>query len=145
MASGAEEANHCFDTYMQWSTDALKDHLNKYGLKVTGKKEHLAARALFAHEMNLQPTDKEFQLTDKEVSHQGITEDKMCDTKIVDPFGLEEESWISEAEGMQHWPPVIVLDIMEYFGVQKIDPKLLQEYKQGKAYRYFQKGIYYYN
>ena len=57
---------------------------------------------------------------------------------IPDPLKVND-GWIGEEnEGMKHWPPVSIVDIMDHLREQNIDSeKMLSEYKAGKAYDYF--------
>lgn len=60
-------------------------------------------------------------------------------TTLPDPFKITD-GWIGEGndDGMTHWPPITIVDIVDHFREQHINSdKLLSEYKAGKAYDYF--------
>lgn len=61
------------------------------------------------------------------------------DSHLPDPFSLDK-GWVGEMEGMKLWPPTMYADICNHLGVQRMDKRLLQDYKEGKAYSYFQAG-----
>ena len=72
----------------------------------------------------------------------------MCvdeDEQLPDPLQLT--GWIGEKEGMKMWPPTMYFDICNFLGktAEDMGQRLLQDYKEGKAYAYFQAGISSYN
>ena len=144
MASGAgsEDADRDFDYYMRWSVVSLKDdyHLRKFGLSVAGTKKDLAVKAFSAWDMGIAPvkTDREIRLARaqdfKAALH--VSDGKKA---LVDPFSLTN-GWVGEKEGMKSWPPTMYFDIGNFLGVKNLESRLLQDYKEGKAYSYFQAG-----
>ena len=59
--------------------------------------------------------------------------------KLPDPFCIKD-GWIGEKEGMRLWPPTLLVDIKDFLG-EKIGARLLQDYKERKAYSYFEAGL----
>lgn len=58
---------------------------------------------------------------------------------LPDPFSLST-GWKGEKLGMNLWPSIYVTDISQYLGCEtpkNVIHRLLNEYKEGKAYRYF--------
>ena len=58
---------------------------------------------------------------------------------IPDPFSLSL-GWKGEKKGLSSWPSVYITYIAHYLGEMtssEIVNRLLNEYKEGKAYRYF--------
>jgi hypothetical protein len=58
---------------------------------------------------------------------------------IPDPFSLED-GWIGEASGISKWPSLYIMDIATFLNCNKpsdVVHRVLNEYKEGKAYRYF--------
>ena len=64
---------------------------------------------------------------------------KLCvEGKVLeDPF-LLKEGWLRESDGIVKWPAIYLTDIVKYLNEdspREMIKKLLNEYKQGKAYR----------
>lgn len=48
--------------------------------------------------------------------------------------------WIGEKDGMTLWPSIYIIDISDYLKTNsrtELTQRLVNEYKEGKAYRYF--------
>ena len=61
------------------------------------------------------------------------------ETIMPDPFTLDN-GWLGEKDGMVKWPSLYIMDITQYLNIRTpkdIIHRLLNEYKEGKAYRYF--------
>ena len=88
------------------------------------------------------PVDESAELAEKRLLHE-YKEKLLVEGDIVpDPFSLTS-GWKGEKTGLQTWPPTYMADISTF--LQKTTPydmtiQLLNEYKLGKAYRYFQSG-----
>ena len=117
---------------------SLKDYLARPGISRTGKKRELTALAFSCHVMK--KTETEVYACDIQQSfrdYQDIL--KVGDSiTIPDPFKITD-GWIGEGdEGMKHWPPVSIADIVIHLKKQNANSdKILSEYKAGKAYDYF--------
>lgn len=66
---------------------------------------------------------------------------KLCvgGDSLEDPFEVKS-GWTGEKGGLTKWPSVYIMDISEYLNgknSQDLMIRLLNEYKEGKAYRYF--------
>ena len=61
--------------------------------------------------------------------------------QLPDPFTqLEESTWINEVSGMKMWPPIFSVQIAEFLltsNQKDLGKRLLSDYKEGKAYSYF--------
>ncbi|KAK3108167.1 hypothetical protein FSP39_002441, partial [Pinctada imbricata] len=58
---------------------------------------------------------------------------------IPDPFTLED-GWLGETTGLPSWPSLYIMDIATFLncrGPSDIVHRVMNEYKEGKAYRYF--------
>lgn len=56
---------------------------------------------------------------------------------LPDPFTMKS-GWVNETKGIQNWPSVYFTDIVQYLKENtpaELLSKLMNEYKQGKAYR----------
>ncbi|CAH1782367.1 unnamed protein product [Owenia fusiformis] len=64
---------------------------------------------------------------------------------ISDPNNIPSKLWRTEEESMADWPHVLISDIKEFYdglssdGVE-LSKRLLCEYKENKAYRYYSSG-----
>ena len=93
--------------------------------------------------------------TEKNIAYQNLLRIDLDGCTIVLPDPLNDVSaWISEKEGLKHWPPIYFSDICVFIlskhpgkdvGMRQ---RMLNEYKEGKAFRYFDnywlKEIFYY-
>ena len=138
MAEASEERD--FDCFMRWNMTALKDYLRKFGLSLQGKKVDLAARAFAAWEMKLEPRKTDAELAASRAASLAACL-KVGDNTLPDPATLTQ-GWIGEKDGMKLWPPTMYFDICNFLGVKDMDKRLLADYKEGKAYSYFQAGKY---
>ena len=59
---------------------------------------------------------------------------------LPDPFHLQI-GWLGEENGIPHWPHLSIMDIADYFKTifqrENIIHRIMWEYKEGKAYRYY--------
>lgn len=58
---------------------------------------------------------------------------------LDDPFTITT-GWTGEKDGITKWPSVYIMDISDYLNTknpEELMKRLLNEYKEGKAYRYF--------
>nr|XP_047122892.1 uncharacterized protein LOC124806213 [Hydra vulgaris] len=110
-----------YDTVCSMKVEELKSYLRLRGLKISGKKEILAARVYCAMENNVTPIK-----TAEEVEHDILT----------------YNGWLSEDEGLTCWPTLLYPDIYNYllFNPAEIASKDLSDYKTCKAYSYFKCG-----
>nr|XP_047138959.1 uncharacterized protein LOC124814902 [Hydra vulgaris] len=129
-----------YDTVCSMKVEELKSYLRLRGLKISGKKEILAARVYCAMENNVTPIK-----TAEEVEHDILTEYKkklfINGVELPDPFKLSN-GWLSEDEGLTCWPTLLYSDIYNYllFNPAEIASKDLSDYKTCKAYSYFKCG-----
>ena len=118
--------------------EELKTFLRLRGLKVTGKKTILVARAFSALENNVavikSAEEVEGCLSKEYALKLKITE---WDT-IPDPFKLNT-GWKDEDEGVAFWPIVPTFHIIQFLMIDS-EIKDLNDYKCSKAYSYFEKG-----
>ncbi|XP_065654624.1 uncharacterized protein LOC136081251 [Hydra vulgaris] len=129
-----------YDIVCSMKVEELKSYLRLRGLKISGKKETLAARVYCAMENNVMPIK-----TAEEVEHDINTEYKkklfINGVELPDPFKLSN-GWLSEDEGLTCWPILLYPDIHNYllFNSAEIASKDLSNYKTCKTYSYFKCG-----
>ena len=133
-----------FDEINTWRMDALKHFLKKRGLKVSGKKEELVAHVFAAAEQNMPVClDAASRVAQMQCERESLL--KTPEGVLPDPSELHN-GWIGELNGMTKWPPILLSDITLY--IMKDHPgndislqkRLLNEYKEGKAYRLYSAG-----
>ncbi|XP_064645911.1 uncharacterized protein LOC135499174 [Lineus longissimus] len=131
-----------FDLISSWKIPELKLFLNKRGLKTSGSKQELVARVFAANELDL-PIIKNAveRLQENEADYRNL----LCSDgrEIPDPLKLND-GWLSESQALRLWPPVFYSDICNYLmqnhlGEKDLTKRILNEYKEGKAWRYFKK------
>ena len=120
--------------------EELKKYLRLRGLRVSGRKAELVARVFAAYENNVRPiktaTEVETELHD-EYHRKLVIEGK----SMPDPHHLDD-GWLSEDDGLVHWPLVTYPDIFNYlmFNPNDLSSSDLNDYKNSKGYSYFNRG-----
>ena len=129
-----------YDMVSKMSVDELKKYLRLRGLKVSGKKAELVARVFVAAETNVQPVK-----TAQEIEHELMSEYQAKllhgDVLLTDPNNLIS-GWLSEDDGITSWPCLTYPDIFNYltFHPSELGSSDLNDYKNSKAYSYFNRG-----
>ena len=120
--------------------DELKSYLRLRGLKVSGTKKKLVARAFVAFENNvpISMTAEQVQEEIKKSYHEKLLVDGL---KIPDPFGITE-GWLDEETGVKYWPMTFYPEIFNFlaFHPSELASKDLSDYKTCKAYSYYAQG-----
>ena len=136
------------DDFERWNVHSLKDYLAKHGISQTGKKSELVALAFACEYMN-KPESDTYTRDIQQSFHKYQDILKLLENvTLPDPFKITD-GWIGERdEGMKHWPPISIADIVDHFREQKSDSdKLLSAYKARKAFDYYKtewlKGLFY--
>ena len=61
--------------------------------------------------------------------------------QLPDPFTELEDNWIAEEKGVEKWPPILQIQIAEFILTAEqgsdLGKRLLSDYKEGKAFSYF--------
>lgn len=136
--------------FRRYKVPELKSFLRDRGLKVTGTKEELAALAYGAHELGIsvKPSAAE-ENSRKKIQYNSLL--KFEGFQLPDPFSLSS-GWLDEDVGIKKWPPIFQLHIAEFLLTAEqsqtaLKKRLLSDYKEGKAYSYFDskwlKNVYY--
>ncbi|XP_022325057.1 uncharacterized protein LOC111125467 [Crassostrea virginica] len=143
------DQNVSLETFNSWKVEALKDFLGKRGLSTNGTKAELAALCFAATSMNVPVKESESEYMCKLKNEY---KNLLCvDGKnIPDPLQIGCD-WQDEKEGMPHWPPLFLSDIVKFLvergNTGDMITKYMNDYKIGKAFEYveanFIKEIFY--
>lgn len=124
-----------FEDFATWTVISLKAYISRRGMKVTGTKNDLAARALAAYELNLP-----IHATATEMEQQRIADYKniLLQSGLPDNFDptVATDGYLTEEESVNKWPEITDGDLLELMGT---DSKLAS-YKTDKAYRHYRAG-----
>ena len=128
-----------FEEFQLWKVDRPQEFLRDRGIPTRGRKEELLALAygaqFFKIPICLSATEKERNRAERYCSLLTIS-----DQTLPDPFSDLSTVWIGESQGMSEWPPTMYGDLAEYLvqkGERDLRTRLLTDYKEGKAYSYF--------
>ena len=126
-----------FATLSTKKVNDLKDFLCLQGLTISGKKDELAARVLFAMENDF-PVLKTAE--EVQVEYGGKLFMNGGDM-IPDPLKLDH-GWLNEQEVITYWPVTLYMDIFNFlaFHPTELASNDFCDYKQSKAYSYFSQG-----
>lgn len=126
------------EDFQRWHVHHLKDYLMKRGLSKSGKKSELAALAYSCHVMKKPIVSDVVPYVNESFNDYHTILETSFGITIPDPFKIGN-GWITETDnGMKHWPPLNIVDIIDFFRKQNVETeKLLSEYKAGKAYDYY--------
>ena len=135
MSSEESKESLTYDEVTSWRSDALKLYCRQRGLKVSGSKQELVARVFAASEMGIpvQPTAEERMAT--------TANEK---ARLLDPSTLKD--WLRESDAITSWPPICLSDITVFLMEDHpgkdvaLHERVLNEYKEGKAYRLYASG-----
>ena len=131
-----------------WKVDALKLFCRKRNLKTSGSKAELVARVFAATEMGIQEQAQAKDLVciaESERAKLLLTPKK--GTKLPDPLVELKDGWLGEDTGLTSWPPIFLSDITKYLMADhpgkdvQLHERLINEYKEGKAYRLYDSGF----
>ena len=101
-----------FDLFDGMKVDELKNYLRLRGLKVSGKKAVLVARAFSAYENNV-PTVMTAEEVEEELKSEYEAKLKLDDLTLPDPFKLAI-GWLDEEDGIPFWPMVPTFYIIQF-------------------------------
>lgn len=128
------------EDFKRWKVTELKNFLKKRGIKSSGRKDELCALAFAARWENktLVPTKADIYVSCA-VDYTSLLQ---CGAvTIPDPLHDLTDGWKGEQVGLALWPPTMHIDIAQYllskFQGQDLTKRLLGDYKEGKAYSYF--------
>ena len=134
-----------FEVIQTWKPEQLKEFCRKRDLKGSGPKAELVARIFATAEMGIaiKPTAQErIATTETEKAKLLIMPNG---TSVPDPL-TPKDGWMKESESMISWPPIYLSDVtlflMSDHPWKDVDfqKRVLNEYKEGKAYRLYDSG-----
>lgn len=121
--------------------DSLKDYLRERGLKVTGRKEELVALVYGASQLGVAiKPGREEQKIERARQYRDLLIVSKNREFLPDPFAELTSGWLNEDTGKSQWPPCMIGDIQQYLinkEEKELSIRLLSDYKEGKAYSYF--------
>ena len=126
-----------YDDFLGWTVSSLKDFLSLRGLKQTGRKSELVARAFGAYELN---APKKF--TQEQIYRQ-IKEEysrRLNSNEIKsDPNNIPHDTWIDD---VKQWPEIDDGKLFSYIlRTKAVDVEYIGKYKDQKAYSYWMSGF----
>ena len=137
MATNQPEETLEYDDFLHWTVTSLKSFLALRGLKQTGVKAELIARAFGACELNVPKKFTQEQIYEK------IREEyvKRLESNAIktDPKELPDDAW---ADDVQQWPKIDDGKLFSYIlRVKAVDVDYIGKYKDQKAYSYWMSGF----
>ena len=124
-----------FDMFSKIKAKESNNNLRLRGLKVTGNKPVLAARAFSPFENNV-AVIKTADEVEADFKQEYDGKLKLHEMNVPDPFKLNN-GWLDEGEGIAYWPIVPTYYIKIQFLMIDSDVEDLSDYKGPKAYSYF--------
>ena len=101
------------DQLKSMKVEELKSFLRRRGLRLTGKKDVLVARAFVAIENNI-PIVQTAEEAKVELDKEYQMKLQLLGEVIPDPFILRE-GWLSEQESIKAWPTTLYPDIFNFY------------------------------
>lgn len=137
MATKQPEETLEYDDFLSWTVTSLKDFLAVRGLKQSGEKAELVARAFGANELGVPKKFTQEQIFEsikkeyaKRLTVNGIK---------TDPNTLPDDAW---ADNVQAWPELDDGKLFSYIlRVKAVDVDYIGKYKDQKAYSYWMSGF----
>ncbi|XP_046864652.1 uncharacterized protein LOC124459175 [Xenia sp. Carnegie-2017] len=137
MATKQPEEELKYEDFLHLTVSSLKDFLALRGLKQTGKKAELIARAFGAYELKV---PKKFT---QEQIYKNIREEYSRRLKLnsikTDPNLLPEQAWLDD---VRKWPEIDDGKLFSYIlRIKAVDVDYIGKYKDQKAYSYWMRGF----
>lgn len=128
----------CLSDFKTWSDDALRCYLSLRSKSVNGTSDELAARAFVCWEEKIPVNEAQEHRMRRNLD--SYKKKLIIDGCVIrDPFTVKD-GWLEESDSSRSlWPPVFITDIADYLRLHSTTDlvnRLMNEYKQGKAYRY---------
>ena len=128
------------DDFRRWKVLELKEFLRIRGLKTTGTKDELTALAFGTKQLSVPvKLTTEEEIIQKKKQYQSLL--NVNGEQLPDPFTELKDNWISEETGVEKWPPILQMQIAEFILTAEqgsdLGKRLLSDYKEGKAFSYF--------
>ena len=126
-----------YEDFLNWTLTTLKDYLGIRGLKQTGRKAELVARAFGAYELNAPKKFTQEQISEniKKEYNKRLEINKISS----DPNSLPDDAW---KDNVADWPKLDDGKLFSYIlKVKAVDVDYIGKYKDEKAYSYWMSGF----
>lgn len=126
-----------YEDFLSWTVSSLKDFLSLRGLKQTGRKPELVARAFGAYELKAPVKFSQEQIYKqiKEEYSRRLTSNGIK----TDPNTIPHDAWIDDVKA---WPEVDDGKLFSYIlRTKSVDLEYIGKYKDQKAYSYWMSGF----
>lgn len=138
------------DRFKHFDVPALKFYLKRRNLSTIGRKDVLVARAFAAYEANTPEVLTESERDEiRESDYRKLLKTE-SEGQLPDPMYDLQEGWLCEKEGQSKWPPCLIEDISFFLLAYEKDyhkvsltKRLLNDYKEQKAFGYFKSKFLY--
>jgi hypothetical protein len=127
------------DDFKTWRVCDCREFLGKRGLPKTGTVRQLQTYCWHASVLNLPVISTPAELEAmRRKDYTSLLKIPQSDDSFIYPKLITD--WQGEDEGIRQWPDMHISDITTYLmesqpGEKDLNKRLLNEYKQGKAYR----------
>lgn len=126
-----------YEDFLSWTTTSLKDYLALRGLRQSGNKAELVARAFGAYEYKLP-----MKFTQEEV-YKALKEEYVRRLRVhnikTDPNTIKDSDWLNN---VREWPEIDEGKTFSYIlRVKAVDVDYIGAYKDQKAYSYWKSGF----
>ena len=137
MATKQPEEELHYEDFLHWTVNSLKDFLALRGLKQSGRKAELIARAFGAYELNVPKKFTQEQIYEK--IREEYSKRLTTNSLKTDPNELPEQGWLDD---VQKWPEIDDGKLFSYIlKVRAVDVEYIGKYKDQKAYSYWMSGL----
>ena len=144
MSSEEPEESLTYNEVNSWRSDALKLYCRQRGLKVSRSSQELVACVFAASDMGIpvQPTAEERIATT--ANEKARLLDLGNGSSLPDPSTMKD--WLRESDAITSWPRIFLSDITVFLMEDHpgkdvaLHERVLNEYKEGKAYRLYESG-----
>lgn len=126
-----------YEDFLSWTVSPLKDFLSLRGLKQTGRKHELVARAFGAYELKAPVKFSQEQIY-KQIKEEYSRRQTSNGIK-TDPNTIPHDAWIDDVKA---WPEVDDGKLFSYIlRTKAVDVEYIGKYKDQKAYSYWMSGF----
>ena len=128
-----------YDDFLGWTVSSLKDFLSLRGLKQTGRKSELVARAFGAYELNAPIKFTQEQIY-RQIKEECTRRLKSNEIKS-DPNNIPHDAWIDD---VKQWPEKDDGKLFSYIqlhSTKAVDVEYIGKYKDQKAYSCWMSGF----
>ena len=114
------QASLNFNMIKTWTVEALKDFLRLRGIRTTGSKEMLVARAFFAFEQQIPIQDCAIELDKKRAAEYQHLLNTSDEGKLPDPVYDLTENWVEGSDVIFNLPNVTFVNFVCYLNAHRV-------------------------